>query len=82
MKLPDSITSGLIWWVNFYSQVIEVLLLKQSFSSILVSTLEVEDFFNLLVDIFEKKIAFTSLPEENSTLELSMQILYPEVKSK
>jgi hypothetical protein len=56
--------------------------MKQSFQTLSVPLEDVEVFVNTLVFIFEKQLPFTSLAEENSTLEISFQILYPEIKSE
>ena len=60
-------------------RLIQVSLVKQSFSSLFASLSEIEDFFQTLKCCFEKQMNLSGLFEENSTLEVAFQIVYPEV---
>jgi hypothetical protein len=55
-------------------------MIKQTFSTTTATLEEIELFFNNLISCFEKKEQRRSIDQEDSSLEISFQILYPEVK--
>ena len=55
-------------------------MIKQTFNTYTVKLEEIESFFNNLISCFEKKELKRSIDQEDSSLEISFQILYPEVR--